>query len=314
MRRKIIKQGNNSYTLTLPLNWIKENEIETIKEIQINEEENNLIISIPKETKKINNDKIKIDLKEYNERTIRNILNNIYRKGYDLILLKYKNKEQLKEIKKITRNTLLGFEITEFDESKIIIENITEPSVEKYENILRKIFIITKNETKDILEILESQNTNYDFEKRKEIKNMIDDYTNFTRRLIIKNKIGGHKDSYFNYSLSSRISLIHHSYFYMYKYIVENSLVIKNKATLELLKKTNEIYELLEKAIFTRNIDLAHEVANKKNELLNKTYKLLEITKGKENIILYHIGESIRLIHLTSNILFGISKLENTKY
>ena len=45
MRRRIIKQGNNSFTSTVPIKWIKENNLEAGDEIEVFEEDNQLIIS-----------------------------------------------------------------------------------------------------------------------------------------------------------------------------------------------------------------------------------------------------------------------------
>ena len=44
MRRKIIKQGNNSFTLTLPIKWVKENSIEKQNEVEVDYFEKDLIL------------------------------------------------------------------------------------------------------------------------------------------------------------------------------------------------------------------------------------------------------------------------------
>ena len=45
MKRKIIKQGHNTLTITLPSKWVKKLNINERDEIDVNEENNNLIIS-----------------------------------------------------------------------------------------------------------------------------------------------------------------------------------------------------------------------------------------------------------------------------
>ena len=307
MRRKIIKQGNNSYTLTLPVNWIREEKLELGGEIEINQEDNHLVISLPKDIRR-QEKAFEIEIKDYNERTIRNILNQTYRKGYDKILVKIPDKTQLEDIRDITRNTLLGFEVITENGDHCIIQNIAEPSGDNFYAILRKIFFYIEDESKEILEDL--TNKKYDLKKRQHNKNIVDNYTNLCRRLVIKDKMGGTKNSYLLFSVISRLSLIHHAYYYLYKFSSQKKLPI-SKPILDFLKETNEMFALFHKAFYTKDLDKAHQVGMLKDKLLYEDlYNLFQITKGPENILLYHLGEIIRLIHMQSTNMFGLIDLE----
>lgn len=308
MRRKIIKQGNNSYTVTLPIEWIRDENLVEGSEIEINRENSHLNITLPKELKR-NLNKINIDLKYYNERTIRNILNQSYRKGHDVITLSYKSQEQLEDIKKIVKSSLFGFEIIEIKDREIIIQNIAEPDIEKFDVILRKIFFIIEEESKEILLELQENKIN-NLKKREEEKNSIDGYTNLCRRLIIRERIGGTKESYSLILIVSRLSLIYHSYYYMYKAL--NKKTKLNKETLNMFSETNKLFKLLEEAFYKKDIELCHKIGILKDKLIyNNLYHLLKNSKGEENIVLYHLGEIIRLIHLSSISIFGLIEFSN---
>ena len=69
MRRRIIKQGNNSFRSTVPIKWIKENNLEAGDEIEVFEEDNQLIISPPLKLRK-HETPIDIDVRNYNKRSI----------------------------------------------------------------------------------------------------------------------------------------------------------------------------------------------------------------------------------------------------
>ena len=84
MRRKIISQGNKSYTLTLPLGWITEQNLKAGDEVEIKEDENNIIIA-PTKISSITTDSCAIDAKNLGKRAILRSLHNAYRKGYDKI-------------------------------------------------------------------------------------------------------------------------------------------------------------------------------------------------------------------------------------
>tara|TARA_Y100000034_G_C6907887_1_gene421903 strand:- start:5724 stop:6662 length:939 start_codon:yes stop_codon:yes gene_type:complete len=309
MRRKIIKQGNNSYTFTLPIQWIREEKLENGGEVEINQEDNRLIIGIPKDLRRPDSS-ITLNLDDYNERTIRNILNQTYRKGYDQIILNFKDKKQVEDIKDITRNTLLGFEVVGEKDKKCIVQNIAEPSGERFNVILRKIFFLIKTEGEDILQDFKNKKIN-NLKERNNIKNSIDNYTNFCRRMIIKDRIGGTKNSYLMMIIVSRLSLIHHGYYYMYKFASSNKKLNLSKESLEILEKVNYAFNLLEDSFYEKDLNKSHKIGLLKNEIIfDKIYKLLQKTRGVENIILYHLGEIMRLIHMESTNIFGLTDMK----
>jgi phosphate uptake regulator len=309
MRRKIIKQGNNSFTLTLPIDWIRDSNLDGGSDIEINQEDNNLLISLPKDTRKFDST-ITLDIKDYTERTIRNVLNQTYRKGYDKITLQIKNKEQQAYIRDITETTLLGFEVVEETPNKSVIQNIAEPSSEKFNVIFRKIFFSIQREAKEILEDFKQQKTK-NTSQRKQTKDNVDKYTNLCRRLIIKDKIGGTKNSYLLLHIASRLSLIDHGYYYMYQFASEQKQLKISKEVIEVLERVNKLFELFSEAFYTKNIEKTHKIGVEKINLLDKTIKtLLQETKGTDNVLLYHLGEITRLIHMQSTNLFGLLDLD----
>lgn len=308
MRRKMIKQGNNSYTLTLPISWIREEKLEANGEVEIEEEDGNLIVSLPKDIKR-KESSIEVDVKDYNERTIRNILNQNYRKGYDMINIKNASKSQLEIIRDIVRKTLLGFEVVEENSDNCAIQNIAEPSDEKFSIILRKIFLYIKDESEEILKEFLNKKTN-NLKKREHNKDIIDNYTNLCRRLIIKGKIGGTKNSYLLMQIVSRLSLIYHAYYYMYKFATSQKNLKVSNGTLELLKQANDIFNLFYDSFYKKDFDKAHEIGVLKDKhLYGSIYQLLQKSKGPENVLLYHIGEIIRLTHIESTNIFGLKDL-----
>ena len=52
MKRRIIKQGHNAYTVTLPINWIKRLNIKPKDEIDLNDNGNQVIISAKNNSEK----------------------------------------------------------------------------------------------------------------------------------------------------------------------------------------------------------------------------------------------------------------------
>jgi len=98
-----------------------------------------------------------------------------------------RGKNILKQIKLITQSLLLGFEITDFNENSCTLENISEPESSKYEVILRKTFLIIK----DDLDLIKQDLVSGKFENSEEIldsRSQQDQFVLFCRRLLTKEK------------------------------------------------------------------------------------------------------------------------------
>ena|SRR3989338_841745 len=307
MKRKIIRLGQATYVMSLPSKWIRESNLNKGDYIEVEEKDGNLIISTQKAAQRT---EVTLDLHNFNERTIQNVLNQTYRKGFDVIRLKYATSEQLKSVRRITKETLLGFEVVKEEKGFCTLENIAEPSVEKYDVILRKLFLVIKNEAEEIiLEVKEGTLTNQ--ARRDEIKNNVDNYTNFIRRLIIKYKIQGAKDSYLLFYAISLLSLIHHGYYYLYQYLGEKKNIHLSAETKHVFQKVNELFTTYYAAFYKNDYTLAHQISvDRKKIMQQEIYPLLEAHKGIENVVLSCLNEIMRMIHLSSTAIFGLAAKE----
>ncbi|MFH1849082.1 MAG: AbrB/MazE/SpoVT family DNA-binding domain-containing protein [archaeon] len=309
MRRRIIRQGNKSFTLTLPIDWIKENGLKAQDEVELAREENSLLVSLPRDYKKPSGS-VSVDVSGCNERTARNIIYQHYRKGYDQIILTI-GPEQSGYIERIVRHRLMGFEVAETKANQIIIQNIAEPSAERFNIILRKVFLTIKMEADEILADFR-KNSAENLERREEQRSLIDSYANVCRRLIINHKIGGQKNSYTLLQIIHSLAHIEHAYYYMYRAAALVKQLKNGKDTLTLLEKSNEMFSTFYEAFYTRNTDMIESLGIMQDVLLfERLYKLLLKSGGPENITLHWIGEIIRMVHLQSILLLGLSDMES---
>ncbi len=303
MRRKIIKQGNNSYTLTIPIHWIKEHNLDGSQDVEVNEEDGKLMVAVPSEMKRPEVS-LNVDISKYNERTIKVVVFQAYRKGFDKMIVTYGEMKQLEVVRSLVTNSLLGFEIVSEEQNKCVIQNIAEPSSEKFDIILRKEMLLLKEESQEILQHLEKNK--YDIRRREDMKVMFDKLNNFTRRVIVRDKIGGTKNSYFLFYFTSKLSLLYHAYFYFYKAYAQEKMKNVDKDIKELLIKVNENYGLLYDAFYKKNLDIAHQVKTGSEEAIKRVFELIGEKKGMQNKLLIHIANIARVTAMASTILFGI--------
>lgn len=137
MKRRIIKQ-KTAYTLTLPINWIREHNIQPKDEIEVEEENDALVIRTEKKTKA---EEINLSLEKSTPDYYRIMIENHYLKGYDVINLKFIDKKAFPIIQQIVSN-LIGFEILEQKENSCKIAATSPPSAEQFKTLLNRCFNI----------------------------------------------------------------------------------------------------------------------------------------------------------------------------
>lgn len=168
MKRKIIKQGHNTLTITLPSEWVKKLNIKAGDEIDLLENNGSLIIN-GKQNNKFKT--TEIDITGLSVPMLWRFFQSAYREGYDEIKLVYdKNKKEyqgaynfyasqfdytklgespttkgaLNMIQDLV-NRFVGMEIIDHGEGYCIIREMGEVSSKEFDNSLRRIFLLLQD-------------------------------------------------------------------------------------------------------------------------------------------------------------------------
>ncbi len=177
MRRKVIKQGHNTLTMTIPSKWAKEQGLKSGDEISVTEQEKNLILSkegfgnVPSTTT--------IDISDLSAPLIWRYISSAYRAGYDEITItgignhrkdvysafSYNTLDYLKKnVNTITSgldmspmetvsacvNRLIGVEIIEQKPNYCMIKDMSDVTDKEFNNALRRIFVLLQTEAESI--------------------------------------------------------------------------------------------------------------------------------------------------------------------
>ena len=282
--------------VSLPSKWIHSNNLDKGKEINLEVIDNNILISPSQiETKK----EAIIQLKGLTESLIRTLITNTYRRGFDKIKVNFESEKQFKILNSTIKTRLIGFEVIKKEQSSCIIENITEPSPEQFENILRKIFYSIH----DLFETTEKRfQQQSSLEEIEEIEERIQKYDNFLRRVLSKNIKSKNSELLWNF-----LSLLIHAQRELY--LLNRILGRKHpsKGFLELLKNAKSLAILIQKAYTEKNPSILEDIHNQEKELIyKKAYELLKSIRGEESILTYHLTSSIRQFYLSSSPLSGL--------
>ncbi|MFH1211491.1 MAG: AbrB/MazE/SpoVT family DNA-binding domain-containing protein [Candidatus Woesearchaeota archaeon] len=297
MKRKLVRQGAATMMVSLPAKWLKEHKLEKGDEIEIEETDKGLLL-----TTKAGSGKSETTIKLINmtESSIRTLITNTYRAGFDRVKVVFDNEKQFNILSNVIKTRLIGFDVTKKEENTCVIENITEPSEEHFDTLIQKLFF-NIGEMFDITEKrLKKSKEPYDYE---EVAERTHRYDNWCRRVISKKMASIAKTDF----LWAFMALLNHGQrelYHLNKAIDDRTDV--SQKTMKLFSYAKESFELLKKAYFDKNIDVLARIHPLEKEAIYKEgYKLLETTHGRENIIVYHLMSCIRRLLCANSPLTG---------
>jgi len=297
-RRKLVQQGTSTLMVSLPAPWIKTHNLKKGSEVSIESLNNDLMISAYRENIK---QETKITLLGKQESEIRTMITNTYRLGYDRINVSFADNIQFKILDTVVKTRLIGFEIVSKEKDSCIVENVTEPAIDQFDNIMHKIFFCVEEMFEFTKKRLEEYSDDTGYE---DVQERIQKYDNFCRRVITKQKMYNEKSEF----LWTFLGFILHGQreIYHLNKILSKDIKISQQ-TKHLLEVSKQVFDLVRRGFFDKDITVItqiHEI--EKDAIYNEGYALLEQKKGKEVIVIYHILYSIREFYQANSPLSGI--------
>ena len=115
MKRKVIRQGHGTLTITLPAKWVEQNGVKAGDELKMEERERTLFLN----SNGRDNDKITIDITDCSL-ILERLLYSIYKKGYDEVEIFSSNPRHFLKVQEAAHSILVGFEIVSQTKSSCI--------------------------------------------------------------------------------------------------------------------------------------------------------------------------------------------------
>ncbi|MEM2974566.1 MAG: AbrB/MazE/SpoVT family DNA-binding domain-containing protein [Candidatus Micrarchaeia archaeon] len=157
MRRKVIKQGAATLTISLPTKWARRFGLRSGDEVEISEGEKGLIISPTGTRLEL---KGELDISNLSRSMIWRYLNAFYVNGFDEIIVTGCDREKIALLKE-ANTTLVGFSLVECEGNTCIIKAVSEAKLEEFDDMLRKIFSTLNTISMDTLEAIKRGDLEY---------------------------------------------------------------------------------------------------------------------------------------------------------
>lgn len=286
MKRKIVKQGAATLTLSLPAKWCKNFKLKGGDEIDVDEQDNNLILST---TGIKGQTKCRINSSSFG-RIVRRIITQLYQSGFDEIEISFDNPNELNNIQEIKNKYMIGFEIVSQRKNGCTLKDIVGLEESEFENIFRRIFLLIKGIGEDGYESLKS-NDKKALENLIVRDNEINKFTNYCIRYINKK---GYSKNNTHLIICNQLEKIGDEYAWTFKTILENNIKL-DKILLDLFNKINNLFAKCYEFTYNKTYNNAWNIAQLYTKLKNEILK--SKTKQKELLPYFHsLIESIILI------------------
>jgi phosphate uptake regulator len=264
MKRKLIKQGDNSLTLTLPRKWTKAHNLSGGDEVNIEEEDesNRLLVDTTGLKKQLKSTTLTIEEAKSNE--YRSLIGGLYRGGYDQIKIKYNNPKVISELQR-TVNSLYGFEIFDVKDKSCVIRSVFNEEPTEITSHFRKMIYLIKVIQDTINEDISSKK--YDTKLILEYRNNVLKQRDIIQRTITQQKLIDSKHFPY-YALASNLWTIARNYYFLYQYL-ETNPKITNKDK-EYIEETNNFFNDFFKKTSETNTLKVHKKYTKQTKLGTK--------------------------------------------
>ena len=138
MKRKVIKQANQAYTMTLPIDWVRKNNIDKDSEVDLREDGRSLIIN---SDNKVAGGRVKIDVSGLNDRNIARQINALYARGVDEIELICREEGICSKLNEWL-NQNIGYALVENKNGRYLIKDLGGQSNQDLDEIFKRVFQI----------------------------------------------------------------------------------------------------------------------------------------------------------------------------
>ena len=290
MKRKIIQQAKQAYTITLPIEWIKSSKLKVGDEVEIVSNGRDLII---KTDNKQFGGGIKIDAKNMNNRILYNYLNAAYSGGFDQVEIISPDLE-IPDL-----NQMMGYAIVNQKKDACTIKDISGSTFENLEDIFKQVFQTVLSFYEFAIEDISKEKKGVTSTIRKKDDD-INKYTLFLERSMIKK---GSTDSAMRkimFTYAFELEKIGDSIFRIWDSEVQEKKT--DEITIELLIISKQCLEKAFAVFYQTSPEKIKELLTLRDKVKDKTEQALKKHKNSRKAIIYALSiaeDCVDLTHLS---------------
>lgn len=295
MRRKIIKQASQAYTITLPIEWVRQNNLERKDaEIEVSIADKSLII---KNTGKVELKKAKLILDNLDPPNLWSKFNALYASGIDEIEIE--SKENISNLLRRVISEDIGYALVSQEKGKYIVKDLGGGNNQNIDEIFKQVFQIVlmfydsaiedifgkENETRESLESRDKEINKFCLYLQRQINKM--SYSDPIRGRVL-----------FTYSFA--LEKIGDEILRLWRTNIEHKIP-KNEKIKEIIEFSRQSLDLVFEFYYNLETNTGEKIYNLKNKARKELLSLSKIDAKTARFLHYAlqiIEDSADLTHL----------------
>ncbi len=304
MKRKVIQIADSTQLVSLPRKWALQHGIKKGDEVDVREEGNKVVISTEKGEEL---GSVEVDITDLDRDSLMFLIRCLYYMGYDEVkatfnkptTMHHKTGKEVTVISSIHEevNRLNGIEIIQQKDNFCVIKDISEGTIKEFDDVLRRIFLLLEDASKDLLEGAKRGN----IVLLDTIKDKHDTITKFVAyNLRLLNKFGYPKSKKTNsyYHIISSVDEIIDIIKYSSRYL-ESKKTKVSKETASLLDSIHKTLALYISFFYKFDFKKVDEISRKRTEILEKIMKTTKKMPSNEILVLVSMEQILEtIIHM----------------
>ncbi len=292
MKRKVIKQGNGTLTITLPKQWTENIGLNSGDYVNIEDKNRGLLVT--KEEGEKEAQKISVDISNSSVFLDR-LLVALYEKGYDEVEIYSENPKLLEKVEESLKFFTIGFEVVKQSKNSCIIKNVADVQETGFDNVLRRVFLLLKHQAEGIAEAMEKEAIT-SIPNLRHMEQANNRYTAFLRRILNKKGHGDAKNEKILYSLVESLETAADEHKFLCDFLLKSGKNIRKvpKDIIGLYKKSGELIDNVTKLYYKYDSGLAAVVFQERKKIINRCFQLSENSSSRDCMLIHYLLNTIQ--------------------
>ena len=316
MKRKIVRHGPATLTVSLPSVWVKQWNLKNGDELNLSINGSQLLVSMEKFREHGSIDK---DITGLDRSSIILYLRNLYRRGYQDIILRYSEPEALHIRKQaevlISRiineeaNRLIGMEVVDQKERSTRLMEVTEASGRNFDMMYRKNFFLAEEAVQVLLEAV-SKNNAKSFYRIEDLHDRVAKTGSYCIRLLNQGMASDQRNQPHLFNILMNLDLLLDIIKYFSRHVAANKKRFSKKNQ-ELFVSLSENFVVFSKLMMDYSNGLMYEFQEKRKDLTEKAYVRMQ-AKDPDMIFFSYLLSLLDVTRIMSETKLSMIDLEDS--
>ncbi|MBT3720083.1 phosphate uptake regulator PhoU [archaeon] len=292
MKRKLVKQGNNALTVTLPKKWTRKYNLNAGDFIHLEESPSEITIKAkPIQEKK----KISVNFDTYKDITSKYI-HALYKQGVTEIELLYSSQKVMETVHKTISENLIGYEVVDQGKNKATIKSVAEIQDDNFDSMFRRIFHINQNMLNSLNSILKGGKVDI-ISSVLELEKTNNKLTNYCRRSI-SNRIYEGQEIVLLYNVIEVLERMADEIKYILIFLKQEKNLKVSSNEMKLVDEVKDFFSLVHSSFFSKDFEKIAKKTMEKKDIIPDALK--NISKNDNFVLMHYL---INIFQLSAHII-----------